>query len=126
MTVEKDTFNIKHFITDTATLICRFLFSFCWVVEAVEAILAFTSTAAELLRRKKMKREILFRYLYSEGISVTPAADKMTIVRRVLQHWGSATLSEDDYMMVSISFILFDDYCAKLDRLRYSYFACLL
>lgn len=101
VTAEKYTFNIEYFTTDVVTLTCRFFIYVFWVVEAVDAILAFTGSAAELLRRKKMKRDILFRYLYGEGISVAPSADKSTIVRRVLEHWGSTTSSEDDNMLVS-------------------------
>lgn len=65
--------------------------------EAVDAILAYTESAAELLRRKKVKREILFKYLHNEGMPIAPSADKPAIMRRILEHWDSPYAN--DYLM---------------------------
>ena len=42
----------------------RQLIFYCYIFpEAVKAILTYTNTAVELMRRRKMKRDILFQYL---------------------------------------------------------------
>ena len=57
--------------------------------EAVKAILTYSNTAVELLRRKKMKRDILFQYLTECDVFVQVVADKKEIMNLVLSHWGS-------------------------------------
>ena len=68
--------------------------------DAERAVLSFTSTPAELLRRRKLKRDILFRYLYNEGVAISPNADKYLIIQTILRHWGSADVPLS-YLMVS-------------------------
>lgn len=66
--------------------------------EAVKAILTYTNTAVELMRRRKMKRDILFQYLADCGVVVPVAADKRELMQSILSHWGApvADLSEMD------------------------------
>ena len=60
--------------------------------DAVQAVLAYTMDAVELLNRKKMKREYLFRYLASNRVRIAPSAEKGKLVKKILEVWGSTEL----------------------------------
>lgn len=73
------------------------------ISEAVNAILSYTFDAQELFRRKKLKKEHLFKYLYGRGVGdVSPSADKNALVKRILKYWGSEETFE-----VSLEFVEF-------------------
>ena len=52
--------------------------------------MAYASTATDVLKRKKVKKELIFQYLYETGTHVSPQADKAAIVRAALTVWDSA------------------------------------
>ena len=56
--------------------------------DAVEAIVTFTTGALELLKRKKMKREYLFRYLAQNYISISPTAEKHQLAQTIVELWS--------------------------------------
>ncbi|XP_062982893.1 uncharacterized protein C3orf38 homolog [Elgaria multicarinata webbii] len=55
--------------------------------EAIRAILLYSQSAEELLKRKKVFREIIFKYLATEGVIVPPSSEKHQLVTRAKQHW---------------------------------------
>lgn len=57
--------------------------------EALETILTFSKNAEELLRRKKVQRELIFKYLANEGLAMPPNSEKHQLVRRTLEFWSS-------------------------------------
>jgi len=57
--------------------------------EAVSAILLNTDKPGDLLRRRKIKKELLFKYLHAKKVTVDPSADKSVFITHVLQLWGS-------------------------------------
>jgi hypothetical protein len=59
---------------------------FC-IIEAIDAILLHSPTAESVLLRKRVSKEILFKYLHNSGVSTIPA-DKGTMVSKILQMWG--------------------------------------
>jgi len=63
------------------------------VTEATEAIVSYTSNAAELLKRRKVHRDVIFRYLAKEGVVMPPGSDKHQLVQRTLELWTSAQVS---------------------------------
>ncbi|XP_061926470.1 uncharacterized protein C3orf38 homolog [Entelurus aequoreus] len=66
------------------------------VTEAAEAILSFTKNGEELLRRKKVHRDVIFKYLAKEGVKLPPSSEKHQLVRRTLQLWSNGeALAED-------------------------------
>ncbi|KAJ8350353.1 hypothetical protein SKAU_G00254830 [Synaphobranchus kaupii] len=69
--------------------------------EAMDAILTYSQSAEELLKRRKVHRDVIFKYLVSEDIAMPPNADKNQLVRRTLHSWASKTMvscvsTEDD------------------------------
>lgn len=64
----------------------------CGCLEAERAIITYTNNLAELLRRKKVWREVLFQYADREQISVKPNDEKLTLIQRILCHLGSRPL----------------------------------
>lgn len=56
----------------------------------MEAILSFSHTASQLLRRKKVKRDHIYQYLAENGIIEPTSSDKPRLIRRALLFWGSA------------------------------------
>ena len=63
----------------------------CFVLfeEALEAILMYSESAKQLLRRKKVRREHIFQYLAEKQIYASASADKTTLMRKVLDLWGT-------------------------------------
>ena len=55
--------------------------------EAITAIILHTDKAVDLLKRKKIKKELLFKYLHLKGVSIEAVADKSVHVTRVLEVW---------------------------------------
>jgi len=59
------------------------------VGDAIQAIILHTDRALDLLKRRKMRKDFLFKYLHDKKVSVEASADKGEMVRRVLEVWGS-------------------------------------
>lgn len=57
--------------------------------EAIEAILAYSQSAEELLKRKKIHREVIFKYLATERVHPPPNSDKHQLVKKTLEFWTS-------------------------------------
>ncbi|KFW77864.1 Uncharacterized protein C3orf38, partial [Manacus vitellinus] len=56
--------------------------------EAIHAILVYSQNVEELLRRRKVYREIIFKYLAAQGIPVPPSLEKHLLIDRVRQFWS--------------------------------------
>ena len=56
----------------------------------MEAIVTYSESPLELLKRRKLKRDALFQYLASEEIVVSINSEKHVLAERILKHWGSA------------------------------------
>jgi len=57
--------------------------------EAAETIILHTDKATDLLKRKKVKKELLFKYLHSKRVPIESSADKAVHVTKVLEAWQS-------------------------------------
>lgn len=57
-------------------------------LEAMQTILSFTKNAEELLRRKKVHRDLIFKYLAKEGVAMPPNSEKHQLVKRTLELWS--------------------------------------
>ncbi|XP_068281559.1 uncharacterized protein C3orf38 homolog [Nyctibius grandis] len=55
--------------------------------EAIHAILVYSQNVEELLKRRKVYREIIFKYLAAQGIPVPPSSEKHLLIDRVKQYW---------------------------------------
>ncbi|XP_021257031.1 uncharacterized protein C3orf38 homolog [Numida meleagris] len=55
--------------------------------EAIQAILVYSQNAEELLKRRKVYREIIFKYLAVQGIAVPPSSEKHQLIAYVRQYW---------------------------------------
>ncbi|KFP69665.1 Uncharacterized protein C3orf38, partial [Acanthisitta chloris] len=65
--------------------------------EAIHAILVYSQNVEELLRRRKVYREIIFKYLAAQGIPVPPSSEKHLLIDRVRQYWsGQPTASASE------------------------------
>ncbi|KAG7253030.1 hypothetical protein CRUP_016562, partial [Coryphaenoides rupestris] len=56
---------------------------------AKEAIVSYTNNAAELLKRRKVHRDVIFKYLAKEGVVMPPNSDKHQLVQRTFELWTS-------------------------------------
>ncbi|XP_066543104.1 uncharacterized protein C3orf38 homolog [Hoplias malabaricus] len=57
--------------------------------EAIEAIITYSQSPEELLKRRRIHREIIFKYLAREGVAVPPNIEKHQLVKRTLELWSS-------------------------------------
>ncbi|XP_007893897.2 uncharacterized protein C3orf38 [Callorhinchus milii] len=55
--------------------------------EAINAILSYSQSAEELLRRRKLRRETIFQYLAKHNVIVPATAEKCQLVQRVVEYW---------------------------------------
>ncbi|XP_069744843.1 uncharacterized protein C3orf38 homolog isoform X2 [Narcine bancroftii] len=55
--------------------------------EAISAILSYSQSAEELLKRKKIHREILFQYLAKRNVVVSANAEKYHLIQRIIEYW---------------------------------------
>ncbi|XP_010084421.1 PREDICTED: uncharacterized protein C3orf38 homolog, partial [Pterocles gutturalis] len=55
---------------------------------AIHAILVYSQSAEELLKRRKVCREIIFKYLAAQEIPVPPSSEKHLLIDRVKQYWS--------------------------------------
>lgn len=56
--------------------------------DAIQAIILHTDKAVDLLKRRKLKKELLFKYLHEKKVPIDGQSDKSEIVRKVLEVWG--------------------------------------
>ena len=57
--------------------------------EAVSAIILHSDKPSDLLRRRKIKKELLFKYLNAKKVGIDPTSDKSIMISHVLQLWGA-------------------------------------
>uniref|UniRef100_A0A8C9HKY7 Uncharacterized protein n=1 Tax=Piliocolobus tephrosceles TaxID=591936 RepID=A0A8C9HKY7_9PRIM len=55
--------------------------------DAVRAILVYSQSAEELLRRRKVHREVIFKYLATQGIVIPPATEKYNLIQHAKDYW---------------------------------------
>lgn len=48
----------------------------------------YSQNVEELLRRRKVYREIIFKYLAAQGVAVPPSSEKHLLIERVKQLWS--------------------------------------
>lgn len=69
------------------SLVVRHMIGYRLFAEAKEAVLAYSQNAEELLKRKKVHRDVIFKYLAAQNIVVPPTAEKSQLVKVTLQLW---------------------------------------
>ncbi|XP_048351515.1 uncharacterized protein C3orf38 homolog [Sphaerodactylus townsendi] len=55
--------------------------------EAIRAILVYSQSVEELLKRKKVFRDMIFKYLASKGIIVPPSSEKHQLIHHAKHYW---------------------------------------
>ncbi|KAM8769918.1 uncharacterized protein C3orf38 homolog [Rhynchonycteris naso] len=55
--------------------------------DAIRAILAYSQSVEELLRRKKVHRDVIFKYLASQEVIVPPATEKHGLIQHAKDYW---------------------------------------
>lgn len=61
------------------------------LTEAIDAIIAYSQSAEELLKRKKVHRDVIFKYLAAENVHLNPNSDKHNLVKTTLELWTSVS-----------------------------------
>lgn len=69
--------------------------------EAIETILSFSKNAEELLKRKKVYRDLIFKYLSKEGVTMSPSSEKHQLVKRTLELWSSVKVGPVSHMALT-------------------------
>lgn len=47
----------------------------------------YSQSVEELLRRKKVHREIIFKYLATQGVIIPPATEKHNLIQHAKDYW---------------------------------------
>lgn len=85
------------------------LFAYTFLIlhtEAMETILSFSKSAEELLRRRKVHRDLIFKYLVKEGLTMPPTSEKHQLVKRTLELWSSVTVGQGTMRCYSVSMVI--------------------
>ena len=72
------------------------------IAEAVDAIVTYSHTASQLLRRKKVKREHIYQYLAENGVIEPVTSDKPSLIRRAMLYWGSPQQVGCSFLMCQV------------------------
>ncbi|XP_075450124.1 uncharacterized protein C3orf38 homolog [Ascaphus truei] len=62
--------------------------------EAIHAVLTYSQSATELLKRRKVQRDEIFKYLVMQNIAVLPTSEKHQLIQRVLEHWRDSVVRQ--------------------------------
>lgn len=55
--------------------------------DATYAILVYSQSVEELLKRKKVHRDIIFKYLATQGVIIPPATEKHNLIQHAKDYW---------------------------------------
>ncbi|XP_047419160.1 uncharacterized protein C3orf38 homolog [Sciurus carolinensis] len=55
--------------------------------DAIRAILVYSQSVDELLKRKKVHREVIFKYLATQGMVIPPATEKHNLIQHAKVYW---------------------------------------
>ena len=72
--------------------------------DAIKAITAYSSSAAELLKRRKVKKDYIFSYLNCCNIRIQPSESKFMMVNVVLRHWGSKQITQQEFETMDVDY----------------------
>ncbi|CAJ0938592.1 unnamed protein product [Ranitomeya imitator] len=62
--------------------------------EAVDAITVYSKSADELLRRRKVHRSAIFKYLAAENVTVLPTSEKSQLILCALDYWRGPSVQQ--------------------------------
>lgn len=63
--------------------------------DCVRLILNYSASAADFLKRKKIKKEIIFRFLNEQRIYANASSTKRDLIKECLKAWGSSAASAE-------------------------------
>lgn len=61
-----------------------------FLLDAIRAILVYSQSVEELLRRRKVHREVIFKYLATQGVIIPPATEKHNLIQHAKDYWKSS------------------------------------
>ncbi|XP_067134274.1 uncharacterized protein C3orf38 homolog [Centruroides vittatus] len=64
--------------------------------EAIKAIISYSESAYELLKRKKIKKEYLFNFLKENNVIVSVTSEKWMVIKECLKFWNSDTTQVEE------------------------------
>ena len=82
-------------------------------IEAVRAILTYSQTSLELMRRQKMKKEYLFKYLHAHQVPCVPSAAKAKLVRHIFQFWDLESGNKEELNLMDAEEYVSSHGCAQ-------------
>ncbi|XP_042532674.1 uncharacterized protein C3orf38 homolog [Dipodomys spectabilis] len=55
--------------------------------DAIHAILVYSQSVEELLKRRKVHREVIFKYLATQGLIIPPTTEKHNLIQHAKDYW---------------------------------------
>ncbi|CAN2387666.1 apoptotic process [Pristimantis euphronides] len=77
--------------------------------EAFDAIIIYSKSAEELLKRRKVHRGAIFKYLASENVTVLPSTEKNQLIQCALDHWRGPSAQHTTLPRQTVSRISVDE-----------------
>ncbi|KAG8520703.1 putative protein C3orf38, partial [Galemys pyrenaicus] len=60
--------------------------------DAIHAILVYSQSAEELLKRRKVYRDVIFKYLATQGVIIPPDTEKHNLIQHAKDYWKKQLL----------------------------------
>jgi hypothetical protein len=95
----------------------------------------YSQSVEELLKRKKVRREVIFKYLATQGVIIPPATEKHSIIQHAKVYWKKqsqlklketaepVTKTEDIQLFQQVNWLYFEYFeslfCLKLKVILY-------
>lgn len=54
---------------------------------AIRTIIMYSQSVEELLRRRKVHREVIFKYLATQGVVIPPSTEKHNLIQHAKEYW---------------------------------------
>ncbi|XP_054984032.1 uncharacterized protein C3orf38 homolog [Sorex araneus] len=62
--------------------------------DAIHAILVYSQSAEELLKRRKVHRDVIFKYLASQGVVLPPTTEKHNLIQHAKDYWNKQIVTK--------------------------------
>lgn len=99
---------VEHDLMALSRTVTNQLLNFESVNDAIEAIILHETDIKSLLSRRKVTREILFKYLHDKKVDIPANSEKNFLIKRVIELW------DNDFTKVSLSTDVASTSCAKM------------
>ncbi|XP_015793509.1 uncharacterized protein C3orf38 homolog [Tetranychus urticae] len=65
------------------------------VEDAIQSLLKYCKDSLDILKRKKITKDVLFKYLKESNVDVSPRCDKAELIHKCMSHWKVSSITTE-------------------------------